>query len=80
MTTILSYLALAHRANPDAEVSGPELQQALGMDGATVRRQVAELARLGLVEWDPLLDNIWLRITDKGLAAVEEAGPPPGPR
>jgi DNA-binding IclR family transcriptional regulator len=63
----LSYLATAHRANPDAEVSGPELQQAFGLDAATVRAQIAELARQGLVEWDPLLTNIWVRITDKGL-------------
>ena len=64
---MLCYLATAHRANPDAEVSGPELQHALGLDAATVRAQVAELARQGLVEWDPLLTNIWVRITDKGL-------------
>ncbi len=71
--SILSYLATAHRANPDAEVSGPELQQSLGLDAATVRAQVAELARQGLVAWDPLLSNIWIRITDKGLAAVDGA-------
>jgi DNA-binding IclR family transcriptional regulator len=64
---VLSYLAAAHRANPAAEVSGPELQQAFGLDAATVRAQIAELARQGLVEWDPLLTNIWVRITDKGL-------------
>jgi DNA-binding MarR family transcriptional regulator len=63
----LSYLATAHRANPDAEVSGPELQRAFGLDAGTVRAQIAELARQGLVEWDPLLTNIWIRITDKGL-------------
>ena len=73
-SSILSYLATIHRANPDAEVSGPELQQALGLDAATVKAQVAELARHGLVEWDPLLSNMWIRITDKGLAAVEDAG------
>jgi DNA-binding MarR family transcriptional regulator len=72
---ILSYLASVHRANPEAEVSGPELERVLGLDGATVRQQVTELARRGLVEWDPLLSNIWLRITDKGLAAVEDEGP-----
>ena len=65
--SILSYLATIHRANPDAEVSGPELQQALGLDAATVKAQIAELVRQGLVEWDPLLSNIWVRITDKGL-------------
>ena len=64
---MLPYLATAHRANPDAEVSGPELQRALGLDAATVRAQIAELAKQGLVEWDPLLTNIWIRITDKGL-------------
>ena len=61
-------------------MSGPELQQALGLDAATVRAQIAELARQGLVEWDPLLSNIWIRITDKGLAAVEDAEWRPGPR
>jgi DNA-binding MarR family transcriptional regulator len=76
---ILSHIATACRANPDAEVSGPELQRAFGLDAAAVRGQVAELARRGLVEWDPLLSNIWIRITDKGLAAVEDAESRPGP-
>jgi DNA-binding IclR family transcriptional regulator len=71
--SVLSYLAQAHRANSDAEVSGPELQQAFGLDAGTVRRLVAALARQGLVDWDPHLTNIWIRITDKGLAAVEDA-------
>jgi DNA-binding MarR family transcriptional regulator len=78
--SVLSYLAFVHRANPDAEVSGPELERVLGCDGATLRQQVAELTRRGLVDWDPLLDNVWLRITDKGLAVVEADGPPSGPR
>ena len=69
---ILSYLASVHRANPEAEVSGPELERALGLDATTVKRLVAELAQRGLVEWDPLLSNIWLRITDKGSATVED--------
>ena len=67
---ILVYLSRAHDANPEAEVSGAELQHELGLDAVTVRTCVAELARQGLVEWDPLLSNIWLRITDKGLAAA----------
>ncbi len=70
--SILNYLAATHRLNPEAEVSGPELQHELALDQTTVRECVAALAREGLVEWDPLLSNIWLRITDKGLAA---AGP-----
>jgi DNA-binding IclR family transcriptional regulator len=65
---ILTYLAAAHRLNPEAEVSGPELQHQLGLDAATVRECVAPLARQGLVEWDPLLTNMWVRLTDKGLA------------
>ncbi|MCL5735534.1 MAG: hypothetical protein M1274_08085 [Actinobacteria bacterium] len=68
---ILHYLAAAHKANPDAEVSGLELQHELGLDQAAVQSGVAELARQGLVEWDPLLANIWLRLTDTGMAAVE---------
>jgi hypothetical protein len=72
---LLAYLAAAHHRNPEAEVSGPELQRALGLDAAAVRVGVAELARQGLVEWDPLLSNIWLRITDKGLAAAERCAP-----
>jgi len=76
---ILHHLAQTHHANPDAEVSGPELQHTLGLDAGTVRRLAAELARLGLVEWDPHLTNVWLRITDKGLAVVEEVGSRPGP-
>mgnify|MGYP000851303271 FL=1 len=67
---LLDYLAAAHRLNPEAEVSGPELQHELGLDARAVREGVAELARQGLVEWDPLLSNIWLRLTDKGLAAA----------
>ncbi len=70
-TRLLSYLAAIHRRDPEAEVSGPELQHEFGLDAAAVRQQVSELARQGLVEWDPLLSNIWLRITDKGLAAAE---------
>ncbi len=77
---LLSYLASVHRANPEAEVCGPELQDALRVDAATVRAEVAALARQGLVDWDPLLTNIWVRITDKGLAAVEDAESRPGPR
>ena len=68
---LLSYLADAYRLNPETEVSGPELQHELGLDARAVREGVAELARQGLVEWDPLLSNIWLRLTDKGLAAAE---------
>jgi DNA-binding MarR family transcriptional regulator len=77
--TILPYLAAAYRVNPDAEVSGLELERALGLDSLTVRREAAELARQGFVEWDPLLSNVWLRITDKGLAAIEGEGPLLGP-
>jgi DNA-binding MarR family transcriptional regulator len=65
--TILTYLAAAHSRNSEAEVSGAELRHELGLDPETVRACVAELARQGLVEWDPHLSNIWLRITDKGL-------------
>ena len=68
--SILTYLATTHSTNPEAEVSGPELQHELGLDADTVRVCVAELARQGLVEFDPLLSNIWLRITDKGLMVV----------
>ena len=67
---ILTYLSKTHEANPEAEVSGPELQHALGLSTETVRSCVTEFARQGLVEFDPLLSNIWLRITDKGLALV----------
>jgi DNA-binding MarR family transcriptional regulator len=59
-------------------VSGRELQAALGFDAATVKAQIDELAGRGLVEWDPLLTNVWIRITDKGLAAVEDAESCPG--
>jgi DNA-binding MarR family transcriptional regulator len=69
--SILSYLARVYEANPEAEVSGPELQHELGLDAATVEGCVRDLAREELVEWDPLLTNMWLRITDKGLAAAE---------
>ena len=68
--SILSYLARVYDANPEAEVSGPELQHELRLDAGTVESCVRDLAREGLVEWDPLLSNIWLRITDKGLAVA----------
>ena len=67
---ILTYLAAAHRLNAEAEVSGAELQRELGLDAATVRACVEELAAQGLVEYDRLLSNLWLRITDKGLMTV----------
>jgi Mn-dependent DtxR family transcriptional regulator len=67
--SILDYLSLAYHLNPEAEVSGAELQHELGLDAVAVRTCATELARDGLVEWDPLLSNIWLRITDKGLSA-----------
>jgi len=68
---ILAYMAAAHRCNPEAEVSGPELQHRLSLDAVTVREAAGALARAGLIEWDPLLTNTWLRITDQGLAASE---------
>lgn len=77
-TQLLSHLAATHRADPDAEVSGLELQQVLGLDVPAVKTLVADMARQGLVEWDPHLTNIWIRITDKGLAVVEDAESGPG--
>ena len=35
---------------------------------------VADVARQGLVEWDPHLSNIWIRVTDKGLALATMVG------
>jgi Mn-dependent DtxR family transcriptional regulator len=69
---ILLYLAAIYRENPEAEVSGAELCHELQIDASTVRERVAELARQALVEWDPLLANIWLRITDKGMALTKK--------
>lgn len=71
-TAILTYLSAAYKANPEAEVSGLELQHELGLDRETVDTGVAELAGQGLVEWDPLLSNVWLRLTDKGIALVSQ--------
>lgn len=71
--TILSYLARVYELNPEAEVSGPELQHELGLNPATVQSCVRLLAGQGLVEWDPLLANTWLRITDAGLAVASDA-------
>ena len=67
---ILDYLSHAYDRNPEAEVSGAELQHELSLDADVVQRSVSGLAHRGLVEWDPLLSNIWLRITDKGLATA----------
>jgi DNA-binding IclR family transcriptional regulator len=49
-----------------------ELQHELSLDASTVRRYATELACQGMVEWDPLLSNIWLRITEKGIAVTPE--------
>lgn len=68
---ILKYMARAYQTNAEAEVSGLDLQYELGLDERTVKRCVSELARQGLVEWDPHLHNIWLRVTDKGLAKAQ---------
>jgi len=70
---VLIHLATAYHLNPEAEVSGAELQHRFGLDVDSVRTVAAALAAEGLVEWDPLLTNVWLRITDTGLAAAEHA-------
>jgi hypothetical protein len=70
LTLILTYTAEAHKTNPDAEISGAELQHELGLDATAVRECVAELAKQGLVECDLMLSNLWLRITDRGLMVV----------
>ncbi len=70
---VLVHLAAAYHRNPQAEVSGAELQYRFGLDLDSVRAVAAALAAEGLVEWDPLLTNVWLRITDSGLAAAEHA-------
>lgn len=72
--TVLAYLAAAYQVNPEAEVSGPELRHELGLDDAAVQECVTLLAHEGLVEWDPLLSNIWVRLTDLGLVRT---GVPP---
>jgi len=71
---MLTYLASVHRRNPQAEVSGLELQRELGLSAQTVRDMLAQLAEQGLVEFDPLLSNVWVRITEKGLAVAEALG------
>ncbi len=70
VSPILIYLASAYKANPEAEVSDIELQHELGLDKDAIDKAVAELSRRGLVAWDPLLSNMWLRLTDKGMALV----------
>lgn len=67
----MSYMARAYETNAEAEVSGLDLQYDLGLDERTVRRCVSEMAGQGLIVWDPHLHNIWLRLTDKGLARAE---------
>lgn len=71
---VLLYLAATYRRSPEAEVSGPELEHVLELQPAVVRQCVVELAGEGLVDWDPLLSNLWLRITEKGLAVAESLG------
>jgi DNA-binding MarR family transcriptional regulator len=70
--SILMYLARAYEINPEAEVSGAELQFELGLSQQEVDDCVRRLAHEGLVEWDPLLTNTWLRVTDSGLAAASD--------
>lgn len=74
LSKILCYLADAYRTNPDAEVSGLELEHELGLDKVVIARAVERLAKDGLVKWDPLLNNVWLTITDKGVAQAERQG------
>ena len=73
---VLAYLFAARRANPDAEVSGVELQRELCLDQATVSAVVSQMAEQGLVESDLFLSNLWLRITDKGVIAAARFDPP----
>lgn len=73
---ILTYLAAAYEHNAQAEVSGIELQHELGLNPYTLETSVRTLLEQGMVDWDPLVSNIWLRITDKGLATAARAGRP----
>jgi DNA-binding MarR family transcriptional regulator len=79
VSLIFTYMAKAYQTNPEAEVSGLELQHELGLDASTVERCIGEMAEEGLVEWDPLLHNVWLRLSDKGIALVERGVRPARP-
>jgi Mn-dependent DtxR family transcriptional regulator len=67
---VFTYVATVYQANQEAEVSALELQHELGLDGATVAQCLRELKSQDLVQFDPLLTNLWLRITDKGISLV----------
>lgn len=47
------------------------MQRELKLSERQVRDCARDLARQGLVECDLLLHNLWLRITDAGLAVAE---------
>ena len=69
---VLRFICAAHRTNPEAEVSELVLRKELGLEGRLVRRCLAQLVGLGLIEADLLLVNLWARATELGLAAAEE--------
>gem|GEM_PF-4922855 len=58
----------AYQANAEAEVSGHELQHELGLPGEEIRECVSRLASSGLVSAEVFPINIWIRLTDTGIA------------
>jgi hypothetical protein len=68
---ILSYLVDKYRENPQAEVSGQELSQELGIDLQRVRESLEYLVAEGLAEGELSLVNVWVRLSEGGDAILD---------
>ncbi len=69
---IVAFLARTYRVNPQAEVPAIALERELGESPAAVRRCIESLASEGLVDADLFPVNVWVRLTDEGLAVAGE--------
>lgn len=72
---ILHYLTTIHAINPRTEVSLIELERELEIEAGEVRISVETLVAQGLVQADLFPVNVWVQITEEGLARSEGTVP-----
>lgn len=72
---VLQYLSASHRLNPRAETPLLELERELALGPEEARSLVSGLAQAGLVQADLFLVNVWVQITDEGLALQQRLCP-----